>query len=173
MMMQMLAAGGLPPLTDDIRSADEDNLQGYYELEAVKKTSRDDSWLEEATGKVVKVIYRLLQDLPDRYEYRVLLMQRNLEEVCASQGRMLERRGTQGANLSSDQLKKVFSAELDKTRTWLTDQKNFDWIEIPYSEVLSNAEREAKRICSFLELPLDTAAMAARVDQQLYRQRKQ
>ena len=173
MMMQMLAAGGLPALTDDIRAADEDNLQGYYELEAVKKTRQDESWLKEAPGKAVKVIYRLLADLPDRYHYRVLLMQRNLDEVLASQQRMLERRATKGANLSPEQLKKVFDGEMEKTRSWLTAQANFDWIEVPYANVIANAEREAERIKSFLELPLDAAAMAARVDQQLYRQRKE
>ena len=36
MMMSVLEAGGLEPLKDDIRAADEDNPRGYYELELVK-----------------------------------------------------------------------------------------------------------------------------------------
>ena len=64
MMMRMLDAGGLPALTDNIRTADEDNPRGYYEFEPVKKTKEDASWLERAPGKVVKMVYRLLYDLP-------------------------------------------------------------------------------------------------------------
>ena len=40
-MMQMLAAGGMELLTDQVRRADEDNPRGYFELEAVKRTRQD------------------------------------------------------------------------------------------------------------------------------------
>ena len=36
MMMKMLEAGGLAPMTDSIREADIDNPKGYYEYERVK-----------------------------------------------------------------------------------------------------------------------------------------
>ena len=36
LMMQMLSAGGLPALTDDLREADESNPRGYFEFEPVK-----------------------------------------------------------------------------------------------------------------------------------------
>ena len=92
MMMQMLHAGGIPAVTDNIRLADKDNERGYYELEAVKRTKDDASWLRDAPGKAVKVIYLLLYDLPTDYTYRVIFMNRNLDEVLASQRAMLERR---------------------------------------------------------------------------------
>ncbi len=95
MMMQMLAAGGLDIMTDQVRAADDDNLAGYYELEAVKRTREEASWLQDAPGKAVKVIYRLLEYLPDDYHYQVLFMQRPLEEVIASQQLMLQRRGAE------------------------------------------------------------------------------
>lgn len=171
MMMQMLAAGGLPVMTDQVRAADDDNLEGYYELEAVKRTRGDAHWLEDAPGKAVKAIYRLLEDLPADYHYQVLFMMRPLEEVVASQQLMLERRSTKGANVSSDQLKKIFTNELQRVKSWLEAQENFDWIEVQYTEVLANAQQEAERICDFLVPPLDATAMAARVNQKLYRQR--
>src|SRR5574337_153211 len=85
MMMQMLHRGGIPAVTDEIRSADEDNPKGYYEFEPVKKTKEDASWLARAGGKVVKMVYRLLYDLPGDYAYHVVFMRRNLREVIASQ----------------------------------------------------------------------------------------
>ena len=65
MMMQILEAGGIPILTDNIRKFDEDNPKGYYEFEPVKKTKNDPSWVPKAKGKAIKIIYRLIQDLPD------------------------------------------------------------------------------------------------------------
>ncbi len=57
MMMKMLAAGGLDPITDHVREADADNPKGYYEFERVKKLPDGDiAWVEHAQGKSVKVI---------------------------------------------------------------------------------------------------------------------
>ena len=64
MMMQMLQAGGIPILTDNVRQADDDNPRGYYEFEPVKRTKQDPSWLNAANGKAVKMVYLLLRDLP-------------------------------------------------------------------------------------------------------------
>ncbi len=171
MMMQMLAAGGLPVMTDQLRAADDDNLEGYYELEAVKKTQQDGRWLQEAEGKGVKIIYRLLEYLPANYHYQVLFMERPLDEVIASQQLMLQRRGAQGASVSSDQLRSIFTGELQRVKTWLAARKNFSWMEVQYARVLEHSQIESQRVCDFLALPLDVTAMAARVNRHLYRQR--
>ena len=84
MMMSMLEAGGIPLLTDGVRTADRDNPRGYYELEAVKQTDRDPSWLDDAPGKAVKVISQLLPELPPQHRYRAIFVRRNLDEVLAS-----------------------------------------------------------------------------------------
>ena len=58
MMMQILDAGGLPIMTDQLRTADMDNPKGYYEFERVKKLKDGDTeWVKDAQGKVVKVIF--------------------------------------------------------------------------------------------------------------------
>ena len=97
MAMKMLAAGGMPILTDGIRQADESNPRGYYELETVKElhTQQDTAWLADAKGKAVKVVSFLLTWLPEGYNYRVVFMQRDLREVIASETTMLLKRGQQ------------------------------------------------------------------------------
>src|SRR5512146_1156952 len=92
-MMKMLAEGGLPVLTDSIRTADEDNPNGYFELEQVKQLAdgRTD-WLSNAGGKIVKVISALLEHLPPGHQYKVLFMERQIPEILASQRKMLARR---------------------------------------------------------------------------------
>ena len=93
MMMQMLEAGGMEVLTDGIRQANEDNPRGYYEFERVKQIKEDPGWLEEAQGKVVKMVSMLLFDLPAGYRYRIVFMRREMREILTSQRVMLERLG--------------------------------------------------------------------------------
>ena len=97
MMMQALDAGGIPPLTDGQRTADEDNPRGYYELECVKQISKDDSFLDKAPGKAVKLIHLLVTRLPVRHPARVVFMRRSIDEILTSQAKMLERSGKKGA----------------------------------------------------------------------------
>src|SRR5262245_65195845 len=94
MMMKMLEAGGVPIMTDAIRTADVDNPKGYYEYERVKELEKetDKSYVREGRGKALKVISFLLKDLPDDNYYRVIFMRRDLDEVIASQNKMLDRR---------------------------------------------------------------------------------
>jgi len=159
-------------LIDNIRTADEDNPKGYYEFEPVKKTKKDASWLETAPGKVVKKVYRLLYDLPNTYQYRVVFMKRRLEEVIASQNVMLDRHGKAGGSLSNDQLLGTFRREIEKIEQWLADQPNFKTAYIMYNDVLENAEPTVTAINELLDGCLDTAKMKAVVDKSLYRQRK-
>ena len=58
MIMQMLAAGGLPVLSDGVREADEDNPRGYLEFEPVKKLFSNSAWFKDAKGKAVKIVAR-------------------------------------------------------------------------------------------------------------------
>jgi hypothetical protein len=172
MMMQMIDQGGIPALKDEIRVADEDNPKGYYEFEPVKKTKQDPSWLERAGGKVVKMVYRLLTDLPDGYSYKIIYMRRKLEEVIASQNVMLERSGKEGGGLPDDKLLEVFRAEIDKSNKWLAEQPNFDVLYINYNEMLQDPAPQVARINEFLGGDLDTQAMMAVVDPALYRQKR-
>ena len=92
LMMQMLASGGLKTVTDNVRTADTDNPRGYYELEKVKKIKDDASWLPETRGKAFKMVSQLLFDLPPNERYRIIFMERDLDEMLVSQEAMLQRR---------------------------------------------------------------------------------
>lgn len=172
MMMRMIAAAGIAALTDGLREADEDNPNGYFELEAVKRTKQDPSWLDNAPGKVVKLVHVLLKDLPATYQYRVVLMQRDLDEVLASQRKMLDRTGKQGAAIPSDALRKVFAAQMQEITRWLSTQPNFRVLEVSYNRVMQDPAGEARRIAEFLGVSEREGAMAAAVEPGLYRNRK-
>jgi Sulfotransferase domain len=171
MMMKMLEAGGLPLLTDHIRTADEDNPKGYYEFERVKKLAQDQSWLPEAKGKVVKVISALLRHLPVTYQYRVVFMQREMAEVLASQRQMLIRRG-QPADGDDGKMAAAFRRHLTDIENWLAQQPNMQTLFISYNEILRHPSEETARLDQFLGNTLDAAAMVQAVDHALHRQRR-
>jgi hypothetical protein len=171
LMMQMLAAGGMPVLSDGQRAADPDNPRGYLELEAVKRTRVDSSWLREAPGKAVKVVHILLRDLPPEFAYRVILMRRDIREVLASQRAMLVRLGRPGAALGEDRMADLFESQIRATVDWLAGNPSFRTLEVDYAECVHDPLAAATRVAAFLETSLDPADMAAAVDVTLYRNR--
>ena len=172
LMMQMLAAGGVPVLTDHIREPDEDNPRGYYEFEAVKGLRQDASWLDDAQGKVVKMVYRLLYDLPADRPYRVIFMKRDLTESIASQDEMLRRNNLENDAVSADALQEIFRRQLRDVESWLAGQPNFSVIYVDYHDVLRQPEHVVNEINRFLGGNLDIEAMLAIPDRSLYRQRR-
>ncbi len=169
-MMQMLKRGGMEVLTDSLRAADADNPRGYLEYEPVKKLKHDKSWLPTARGKAIKVISQLVMELPSSENYAVIWMDRNLEEVLASQGKMLERLGRPGADLQI--LRGGFRHHLVQIEAWLTSRTNIRRLSVPYAEVIAAPEFQAARINAFLGSRLNTAEMCSAVDPALYRNRQ-
>lgn len=170
LMMRMLETGGLPALTDGVRQADRDNPRGYYEFEPAKRTKEDPSWLEGTNGTAAKMVYRLLFDLPGTGRYRVLVMRRNMAEILQSQRIMLERLGKTD-DVPDKTMAAFFRIELEKFDKWIKQQPNFSVLEVWYNELVNAPVPAVDRICDFLELPLDRAAMCAMIDPALYRNR--
>lgn len=173
MMMRMLEQGGLPVLQDGIREPNADNPKGYYEFERVKKLPQGDvGWLPEAQGKVVKVIAALIVHLPETHTYKVLFMRREMEEILASQRRMLVRRGEDPDAVDDAEMARLFEKHLDQVYGWMDRQPNLSYLDVDYNAALGDPLPVAKAVKAFLGLPLDVTAMASVVDPELYRQRK-
>ena len=170
-MMQMLAAGGMPVLSDGERQADADNPRGYFEWERIKLLPQQPDCIAEAEGKVVKIISQLLFALPTGRDYCVIFMQRPLTEVVASQAEMIRRRGTIGAALPPAALVAGLGAHLNQVNAWLKAKPNISVHRVEHQEVLREPLRVAESIQQFLDCPLDVVAMSQQIDDSLYRQR--
>ena len=171
MMMRMLEAGGIEPVTDRVRRPDVDNPEGYYEYEIVKTIERDTSWLANTRGRAFKMVAMLLVHLPPTHDYEIVFMRRSTEEMLRSQAKMLERLGQPRSPVSDDKLSVMFAGQLRKVDDWLAGQPNIRVQPIEYGAVLEDSRREARRVNRFLGRNLDEAAMAAIVDPALYRNR--
>ena len=173
MLMQMLEKGGMPIVTDKIRTPDEDNPKGYHEFERIKELDKtsDKSWLKSYRGQVIKTISFLLQDLPLDLNYQVLFMRRNIEEVLRSQNKMLERNGARGALVPDEKMRQNYEFHLKKVYYRLDRTPNFQVLYLDYPAIVEDPLREAKRISEFLGGRLDVEAMASAVNSGLYRNR--
>lgn len=171
LMMQMLAAGGMPVLSDGERRADVDNPRGYLEWERIKQLPKDPACIAEAEGRVVKVISFLLLSLPDNHEYRVIFMERPLREVLASQEKMQRHRGTVNPVGDNGLIASGFEKNLRAVYAWLDSKAYVKTLRVPYREVLRDAETIARNLTQFLGIELNVPAMSAQVDSTLYRNR--
>ena len=171
MAMKMLEAGGIEIVTDGIRTADEDNPKGYYELERVKNLHKDQdrTWLREARGKAVKIISFLLKSLPDENNYQVIFMNRKIAEVLASQQKMLERRG-ESSGVPDEKMAELFERDLKEAKFFLR-RPHFEVLDIDYNEAIENSRRMAEKLTSFLGGSMDVDKMCGVVDRSLYRNR--
>jgi hypothetical protein len=171
MIMKMLQMGGVEIITDNLRKPDIDNPEGYYEYEKVKCLERDSTWLQNMEGKAIKVISMLLYHLPGNMNYKIIFVQRRMQEILDSQRKMLERLGRNQDGIDDAVLAQKFNNHLEKIASWIKDQKNIKCLYINYSQVLKDPLKYSILIHGFLDRPLDVKAMAAVADQTLYRNR--
>ena len=173
MMMKMLTAGGIPPLTDKLRAADRDNPEGYFEFERVKQMDKGDTaWLADAQGQAVKVISALLPHLPPQYPYQVIFVRRHMSEILASQRKMLVHRGEDPNKMDDAQMTAVFEKHIQQIDLWLQKQPNIELLYIHYSDIMSDPATAVLRLQRFLGRDLDEQAMMETVDPALYRNRR-
>lgn len=173
MMMRMLAAGGMPITTDNIRKANVDNPNGYYEIEKIKTLEEDNTWVYDEKGNVIKAVAALLPMLPKDIFYYVIFMQRHMTEILASQKKMLERRGTVAeSDVPDPVMAATYEAYLKATYKWLEQQHHFHVVYVNFNDIFQDPLTHARDISAFLGQDLDVEKMAKVVDAKLYRQRR-
>lgn len=170
MMMKMLEAGDVPPLCDGERTADSDNPNGYYEFEPVKQTKTDASWLNDAGGRAVKMVYSLLYDLPTDRHYDVLFMRRNLHEILASQRQMLSNMRIE-TTVDDARMGALFEKEIQRFLQWLKTANHINVIQVDYNAVAGGDPSPLSDINAHLGGRLNVRAMSSVVDPSLYRNR--
>ena len=172
LMMQILGKGGVQLLTDDLRKADKNNQKGYFELEKVKKMMLDSSWLVEAEGKAVKIIAQLLNFLPKHLDYKILFMERNLDEVISSQAKMIDNLGTGEKKIDLNTLKVTYNRQIKKIKEELTQSSRVTILYVSYHELIENSENEINKINKFFDFKLDPIKMLTAIDRSLHHEKK-
>ena len=149
LMMQMLRAAGMDLMHDGKREADEDNLEGYWEWEEVKSLKKNPRLIEQADGKVIKVVSALLPQLPPRHQYRIIFMKRPVEEVVDSQWKMIERKG-QNPVSEKQHLIQTQQTHVEQTLAQLRQRKDVELLEIDYPQMVANPNSQLEALKTFL-----------------------
>ena len=172
MMMRMLAEGGIPVVTDELRRADSDNPNGYFEFETVRQMSTGNvEWLANANGKAVKVISALLEYLPSNYSYKIIFLEREIKEILESQRKLLAHRNEK-ATADEAGIEMQIQKHLSVMKPWLVRQPNIEVLYVNYNTLMTKPEPLCEQITEFLDLPLNQTRMLAVPDRHLYRNRK-
>lgn len=164
LMMQLLNKSSLEILSDGIRQKDISNPEGYFELEAVKGIVRDNSFLKEAQGKVVKIVAPLPIYLDRTLNYRIVFMRRDIEEVLRSQEKMLNKDQTS----EREKFRTIYEMHIKKTYQFF-EANSIPYIDIQYKQLLNDSEEELNRLINFLDLSTSVEELLSVIKTDLYR----
>jgi tetratricopeptide (TPR) repeat protein len=167
LMMQMLNEGGLQVLTDDNRKADISNPKGYFEYDSAMSIHKDNSWLELAKDKSVKVVAPLLKFLDPKYRYKIIFMNRDLTEIIKSQQKMI---GKDPETLPM-RLFDAYNKQLNQVEMWKNKEPGVELVYLDYKKILNNTDESLNKLISFIGFDMDKKAMTKCVDRSLYRNR--
>ena len=179
LLMQLLEAGGIPAVTDGARAPDASNPRGYYEHALVPSLGRDPraaALVRSARGRALKVIHALLPALPADLPLRVLLAERPLPDVVASQAHMLERNRrndtkwgqTPSGVVAAERLAEIYAAQLDEALGALAARPACAVLRVDTARLVREPAPACARIAAFLGGGLDEAAMARAISPALY-----
>ncbi|MEM5563539.1 alkaline phosphatase family protein [Psychroserpens sp. AS72] len=165
LMMQMLDKGGLKALSDANRQADESNPKGYFEYDPVMALHNDNSWLNKAQNKSLKVVAPLLKFLDPKYRYKVIFMNRDLNEVVKSQQKMIGK----DAETFPVKLFNTYQRHLSQVETWKDKEPSVELIYVNYKDALNDTNTTIEKVVSFIGKEMNQDLMKSCVDKTLYR----
>ena len=169
-MMQMLRAGGIQPMTDEVRQPDLHNSNGYLEFERVRHLAADNTWLSQVRGMALKVIVQLVPFLPTGNQYRFLFVQRDINEIIQSQESMLVSLGS--PPLAIKDLEPILIGMFQGAIEFAEHHPDTRFEVIEHRKLISLPFESARQIVTFLgRADLDLSAMAGAVDPRLHRNR--
>ena len=167
LMMQILEQVPIEILTDNLRQKDENNPEGYYELEAVKGIVRNNDFLKSAQGKALKIVAPLPQFLDLNLSYRAIFMRRDMEEILRSQEIMLNK--DQAAE--REKFKTIYELHLKKTYQFFSTNQ-IPYIDISYSNLILNPDDEISKLITFLKVDSQSKNLLKCIKKDLYRNKR-
>ena len=169
MMMQVLEAAGIKIHTDNERVADDSNPKGYNEYEPVKHLHKQNKWLQEVESKGIKIVMPHIFKLPPRHTYKVIHIERKLDDVLMSQELMKERLNPAYKTTFNFSLYTSFTQELEKLDQWVNHFQNVERLKLNYDQVIAEPLIAAEKVKLFVNSKNDIKAIAQAIDPELKR----
>jgi hypothetical protein len=119
----------------------------------------------------VKIISQLLFELPANYNYKIIFMERDLDEVIQSQHKMLVRDGKAKEDALNIRVLNVFKQNLERVHRWVPAQSNMEIIFVSHRNLVNSPKEELQKVNDFLGKTLNIDDMVAVVDKSLHREK--
>ena len=168
LMMQVLKRAGLDIHSDYNRKEDDNNPQGYFELEAVKGIVKNNSFLREARNKVVKIVAPLPLFIDLSEKYRFVFMIRDLNEVLQSQEKMVQKNQVD----EREKFKNIYLMHIEKTKAFF-ESNSIPFITIDYNNLMNQPTVELTKLIEFLSLPSNLDDLLPSINPALYRNKNE
>jgi hypothetical protein len=97
-------------------------------------------------------------------------MRRKLDEVLASQQKMLDNRAEDNT-ATDEEMKSMFASHVAEVEGWLRAAANVEVLYVSYNRLLAEPDAQLARLLGFLGVELDVARMRAAIEPALYRNR--
>jgi predicted AlkP superfamily phosphohydrolase/phosphomutase/tetratricopeptide (TPR) repeat protein len=174
LMMQMLARGGLPPMTDGHRAADSHNPEGYFEWDEIKNLPRDPTLIARSAGHAVKVVSPLLPHLPALHHYKIIFMLRPPAEVARSQHKMRSQLVASGPAPDVFAMQPRLAQHAEAMLAALRAAPNVELLTVDYPALIADPAASCARVAAFLgaELLPTISAMPSAVRPELHREKE-
>lgn len=165
LLLNVLSVGGLPKYDTspdaviDLatpRSAVADNFP--------KKSV----WLNQSNGKAILIDYTLLGSLDPLFRYRVIYLEKSIDELIRYHSELLVEQGSRTPAASARMIANSVHLRSARIKNWLVKQPNMEHLFLNRGELLASPVAQLKRIRVFLGESVDMHKMLTAMDQHIY-----
>lgn len=122
-----------------------------------------------ADHKVIKIVAPIIKYIPLNYKYKVVWVERSIDEIAASQEKMLDRMQKEKTGLNDLKLNLENSSQ--SSLSWLENRQNVSLLKIKHAEIIKNPKLSLIKLNAFFDNTLLVNKMADCVNPQLYREK--
>lgn len=168
LLMQILSESGMPVATDNKRKADENNMHGYFEIEKlIDRLKETPELVFDYDDKVLKIIHYGLQFLP-KGDYKIIYMERDIEEVLDSMEKMLGKEDPH-----REKTKDTFLRLNKKCLKLMEERQDIQYLIINFRNLINNPDEELEKIIKFYNINKEKKpVMKEVIDPSSYRNRR-
>ncbi len=168
MTLKMLQEGGSRLLTNVTQNIYKSNRREDFDYEPVKRLQHDNGWLFHADGRVLKVEPDFLKFLNLRYQYKVLFVEQDKNEMIKSTLQSLSKDGSRTPSASARLIANSVALKVARIKNWLVKQENISTLFLSCNKIKEAPSEQAYRINNFIGGWLDITAMSTAIDPQCF-----
>jgi predicted AlkP superfamily phosphohydrolase/phosphomutase/tetratricopeptide (TPR) repeat protein len=165
LLTNVLKAGGLDVCYDQNISGRADVYEKDSLSNEEEKLNLDRDWLDIAAGKTIRMKSPLLNYLPQKYSYKIVLVDRAIDDIMHTYQQMGETRVKPGTLPVA--LLNQLQSNIDKVNAWVDAQPLVDIYTIDYDELLSDPKEQLEKLGQFLGKTLDEDNMIKELNERL------